>query len=95
MKPAIPILAALLLAGCAVRPSVPRIETVTVYKPVAAPCVPANLGPSPQYIDSDDLLKAAKDAAERFARLWDGRKQRIAREQELEAALSACPKITK
>lgn len=89
-----PLVLALVLVGCETSQT-PRIETQIVKVPTPAPCVPADLSAAPLYVDTDELLKLSQDAAERYLRLWDGRKQRIAREQELEAAVAACPRVLK
>jgi hypothetical protein len=54
--------------------------------------VPKELGPPPVYVDSDSVLKKAKDAAERFQLLFAGRMQREARLNEIEPVISSCPK---
>lgn len=80
------------LAGCTTaRVPEPVIVTQEVKVPVALPCVPENYKRErPDYVDSDEALKAAIDAAVRYQLLWSGREQRKAREAENEAALSGC-----
>lgn len=80
-------------AGKTVEPPEPVVEVQEVLiegKP--APCVPKDLGPRPDYVDSDDALAKAVDAAVRYALLWAGREERINRERELEAVIEGCPK---
>ncbi len=82
-----------LLAGCASTPdSEPRVVTVEVAVPVASPCVPASLGPAPEYPDTDEALRAAPDAASRYQLLGAGRLLRGARLNELEPVVARCPK---
>jgi hypothetical protein len=70
----------------------PIIKTVYVNVPVTQPCVPKTLGPPPQYIDTDDKLLGAKDAAERYQLLYAGRTQRNSRLGEVEPVVRSCPK---
>lgn len=86
--------AAVLLAGCATAPATPpeRVVTVEVAVPVPSPCVPANLGPAPEYPDTDEALRAAPDAATRYLLLGAGRLLRIARANEVEPVVAACPR---
>lgn len=89
---------ALLLAGCGTtvqeRPQ-PIVTTVEVAVPVSSPCVPAKLGPKPDYPDTDAALRAAFDAAERYQLLAAGRPLREARLNELEPVVAGCPKAAK
>lgn len=85
---------ALLLAGChstGAAPS-PRVTVVERAVPVSSPCVPATLGPRPDYPDSDEALRAAPDAATRYQLLSAGRPLRVARESELETVVAGCPR---
>lgn len=82
-------IAALLLTGCGHQPA-PIIRTVTVIKPVAVACVPANLDPAGSYPDTDEALRSAVDAAERYALVAAGRMLRDARLGELEPIIQAC-----
>jgi hypothetical protein len=91
------LIAALAMAGCASTPDpdVPeRIVTVEVAVPVAQPCVPATLGPAPDYPDTDEALRSAPDAATRYLLIAAGRLLRIARLGEVEPVVAACPKAT-
>lgn len=90
----LPILA--LLGACATKPTA-RPEPITVVRevkvPVSTPCVPDTYNPvRPDYVDSDERLRASPDAAERYQLLWGGRAQRQAREKENEAVISGCPR---
>ncbi len=94
----IPIcIAALGLSGCASRPEA-RPEPIVITKEVVvpgpqSPCVPANLSSlPPAYPDTDAALRAAEDAAERYQLMAAGRKDRIARLNELEPIIASCPK---
>lgn len=89
------LLPVLLVAACAHTPAPPepQVVTVEVPVPVAQPCVPRQVSPTPpEYVDTDDALRAARDAAERFQLLWAGRSQRNSRLAELEPVVSACPR---
>ena len=87
----------LTLGACAGRQSVAPTPIV-VPQPVAvavdSPCVPDTLGGQPIYVDTDDALKKADDAAERYQLLWAGRGQRISRLNEIEPIIAACPRGT-
>lgn len=84
------------LAACATKPlerPEPIVVTKEVKVPVSTPCVPETYDPKrPDYVDSDERLRAAADAAERYQLLWGGRGQRQAREKENEAVISGCPR---
>ncbi len=84
------ILLALVLAGCATRRPEPEIQTRTVEVPVIVRCIPPDLGAEPVYPDTDDALRNAADAAERYARIAAGRLLRMARQRETEAVIAAC-----
>lgn len=81
-----------LLSGCASQTPEPevRVQRVVIEKPVA--CVPANLGEAPQYPDSDEALRKARDLAERYLLLWAGRELRKARLGEVEPVIAECRK---
>lgn len=81
-------LAALLFTGCASDPEA-RVETKTVYIPTPVPCT-VDLKPDPKYPDTREAILMAKDIFERAKLYAAGRKLRIARAEELKAALSAC-----
>lgn len=83
------LVAALLLAGCAHTPE-PKVRTVTVNKPVALECVPATLGTAPEYPDTDEAIRNAVDAAERYRLIAAGRLLRNARLGEVEPVLLMC-----
>jgi hypothetical protein len=87
------LLLPLALAGCGAagqyRPE-PIVVPKTVLVPVKGDCVPTGLGEPPAYIDSDEALRGAKDAAERYQLTAAGRKQRQARLDELEPVVKGC-----
>mgnify|MGYP000747660966 CR=1 FL=1 len=88
--------AALSLAACATTEAAPpeRIVTVEVAVPVPSPCVPATLGPAPEYPDTDEALRAAPDPATRYQLLGAGRLLRNARLNEVEPVIAACPRAS-
>lgn len=90
MKPVAILLPVLLLTGCATAPIEPVVRTVTVQVPVAIPCVPSNVQKEPAYSDTNDALKTAPDAAERYQLLIIGRQQRMARLSEIEPVIREC-----
>lgn len=82
----------LLLAGCETAPPPvpePRIVTVEIPVPTPVQCRP-NIGPEPDYPDTDAALAAAPNLFERVKLIVAGRLMRIARERELNAALREC-----
>ena len=80
------------LSGCGTTQTPrPEIRTVTVNVPVPQPCVPAELSPAPTYPDTDDALRAAPDAAERYRLVAAGRLLRITRNEILETVVKGCP----
>lgn len=95
MKNKLIILLALTAAACAGKtpPPEPIIRTVEVIVPgPTQPCVPKTLAGPPAYADETSALRKAVDAAARYALLWAGREQRIAREKELETVVNGCPR---
>jgi len=86
--------AALTLGACATTGAAPepRVVTVEVAVPVASPCVPAGLGATPEYPDTDEALRQAPDAATRYQLLAAGRPLRAARLGELEPVVAGCPR---
>jgi hypothetical protein len=87
------LLAVLPLAACATPAAPPpRIVTVEVAVPVSSPCVPASLAAPPEYPDTDAALRAAPDAASRYQLTFAGRLLRMARLNEVEPIVAACPK---
>lgn len=89
MKHLVALAACLAVAGCATT-GAPEVRFVEVKVPVPVSCVPASLGPAPVYFDTDEALRTAPSADNRFALLWAGRGQRIAREAELDAVITVC-----
>lgn len=84
------LIIAVLLAGCAAAaPPEPVVKTVTVNVPVTVPCK-KDIGPEPQYADTDAALRAAPNLYERVRLLVAGRLQRIQREADRIAAYSGC-----
>lgn len=53
-------------------------------------CVPRNLGPPPRYPDTDQALRAAPGAADRYQLLAAGRLLRQRRLDDLERVIAAC-----
>lgn len=86
--------AALLLSGCGATRTIekPVITVVEKPVPVQSPCVPKTLGAAPDYPDTDDALRAAPDASERYRLLAQGRPLRVARLTELETVVAGCPR---
>lgn len=84
----------LLAAACADKtpPPEPVIKTVYVNVPVVGACVPKTLGSAPTYVDTDEALLNAPDAASRYQLLYGGRLQRVSRLGELEPIVQSCPK---
>jgi hypothetical protein len=85
----------LLLSACATKQAAvpePIIKTVTVNVPVSQACVPKTMTAPPTYVDTDEALLAAKDAAERYQLVYAGRMQRVARLGEVEPVIASCPK---
>lgn len=89
MKTLTLIAATMLLAGCGAKPE-PVVRTVTVNVPVAIECVPVTLGDAPSYPDTDEALRAATDAAERYRLVFLGRLLRDARLGEVESVILSC-----
>jgi hypothetical protein len=90
MKKLIPAIA-LVLAGCATTGE-PRVETVTVKVPVAAPC-PDKRNPPPTFVDSLEAIQGAVGRGEidkAFGLLLGGRDQRIQWQAESDAQIAAC-----
>jgi hypothetical protein len=80
------------MGGARVAPE-PIVVVKEVKVPVAAGCVPSNyVFADPDYVDTDNALRAAADAAERLQLLWGGRAQRIARDREKEIVVRGCPR---
>lgn len=83
----------LLLTGCTAAPTPEPVKVpVEVKVPVPVGCIPAALDPAPVYPDTKAALMAATDAASRYRLLYAGRKLRMARLNELEPIVMACPK---
>lgn len=82
----------ILVSACSHKPE-PIVRTVTVKVPVAIECVPATLDPTPSYPDTDEALRSAYDAAERYALVAAGRLLRDARLAELEGVVLACREV--
>lgn len=88
---AVLILAALALTGCGTPGRLePKIVTRDVLKPVAAACVPSSLRGEPTYPDTDEALKSAGGAADRYGLLAAGRSLRKQRLAELEPVIRSC-----
>lgn len=89
MRPFFVLLAFLLLGACAA-PTEPKIETQFVDRPIAASCVPDNLGPAPAYPDTDAALLAAPDGPTRYQLLADGHVLRQQRSNQVEPVIAKC-----
>lgn len=93
MKTNAPILALILLAGCAGRQPVlePEIRTVEVKVAQPVPC-PAleRLGPEPGYPDTSDAIAKAETIGDLAALYAAGRILRIQRLAEYSAAKAGC-----
>lgn len=87
MRRRLAVLLALLVIGCASSPDTPPSVEVLIPQPVACAADP---GPPPDYPDNDQALAEATDIFVGVQLLKAGRILRIAREAELNAALSAC-----
>lgn len=89
MKRIAVLAAALALAGCADKLPGEAPMPATVQVPVAVTCTP-DIGPAPQYPDTDTALAGVPDIFEGVKLLKAGRLMRIAREAQLNAALAGC-----
>lgn len=83
------VLGCVSLAACNTVAPEPKVQIQRVEVPVAIKCS-ADPGRAPNYADSNDALRAAKDIFEQVRLLLAGRKQRMAREAELVAANAGC-----
>jgi len=91
MRATFAIAAALMLAACGTtQEPEARIRTVEIHIPVTASCVPSKLGQPPAYPDTDQALKAAPGAAERYQLMAAGRLVRTQRLSELEPVIAGC-----
>lgn len=84
-----PILACILLAGCATTDPEPRIVTKIVEVPVAVRCA-VTIPEEPAYSDTKAALDAAPGIFEKVRLLLIGREQREAYKNEVRAALIGC-----
>lgn len=81
----------ILLSGCATAPVEPPVRTITVNVPVPAACVPDTVvREAPVYPDTDEALRSAVDAAERYLLVFAGRELRQARLNTLEPTVEGC-----
>ena len=88
---AVSMLLAVSLSGC-IEPE-PRVVTKIVSVPTPVECVPKTFPTPPNYPDTDEALRAAADAAERFQLVVAGRLLRNARLGEVEPAIEACREV--
>lgn len=81
------------LSACAT-PQAPEpiVKIVEVKVPVAIECVPKNLPDPPRYVDTDEALKKAAGAEDRFVLLAAGRIQRSQRLAKVEPVIAGCRK---
>lgn len=70
----------------------PIVVPVEKVVPIAGGCVPKETKAPPEYVDTDEKLKKAPDAAERYQLLWAGRAQRNARLDVIEPIIAKCPR---
>lgn len=90
MKRALILAACLALTACAhTQPAEPVTVVQRVEIPVSTPCK-VDIGPDPQYPDTDEALRSAPGLFERVQLLVAGRLLRIARDLEKTAALRGC-----
>jgi len=71
-------------------PAAPAPKVVRVIVPKAVKCVPDDVGPAPSYPDSDQALRDAGGAADRYQLLAAGRLLREQRLQRLEEVVKRC-----
>jgi hypothetical protein len=83
------------LAGCHTTgaiPPEPRIVIQEKVTPVHAPCTPSNVAPAPSYPDTDEALRNAAGADERYKLVIAGRELRNARLGVVEPVIEGCRK---
>ncbi len=78
-----------------VLPPAPPPEPPPVVRPppVRMSCIPRNFPRAPRYPDTDDALRAAPGAADRYQLMAAGRLIRQRRLVELERAVEACRRV--
>lgn len=76
----------LMLHGCAHAPTMPKVVNIAV--PVS--CVPKDVGPAPQYPDTDDRLLGMDDGPDRYVLIAAGRILRNQRLAVVEPVLKSC-----
>lgn len=86
------VVALIALGGCGTvkPPQVAPVVTETVGIPVRASCVPSTLKGPPDYVDTDEALRAAGGADARYQLLTSGRLQRKGRLGEVEPIIIKC-----
>lgn len=88
-------LLAVALSGCGTtrieRPE-PRIIIQEKVVPVSKPCTPSNVGAAPSYPDTDQALREAAGADERYKLVIAGRELRNARLGVIEPVIEGCRK---
>lgn len=81
--------ASLCLAACATKGVIP-VQVVTVDRPVAVSCIPADSPNAPAYPDTPAALKAAPDLGVWAGLMAAGWGERVARTAYLEALRADC-----
>lgn len=81
------------LCSCATPSGPPPVKIVTVDRPVAVSCVPADLPPPPEYPDTRDALLAALSPVERAVLLERGWGIKESRLRALEGVVAACKMV--
>ena len=88
MRAFVAISAVLVLAACTTPAA--RVEYRTVNVPVAMSCVPPELPPAPQGLETKESLRAISDPGQRYVRLAADWAARVARMAQTEAVISTC-----
>lgn len=84
------LLALIGLTSCATASPEPRIVVREVRIPVPVSCVPDTYPAAPPQPDTDEALRAAPGAAERYLLLAAGRGVRIERQRQSDIVIEGC-----